>query len=238
MGIDGCKGGWCGVWFTAERSLRLSLRATLEELLFQDWPSRGLVLLDMPVGLPQPENPRRECDILARRLLGKRGASVFSPPCREALEATGHEQACRVNRALLGCGLSIQAFNIGPKIRECDQLMRSKPLLRPLVLEAHPELAYAALNGGAPLGYNKRTRKGREQRLELLRTVLPEAPQVLERALREHPRRLAAEDDFLDALVLAWAASLGREGLASLPPEDVFDAMGLPMRIVYPAAKR
>ena len=98
-------------------------------------------------------------------------------------------------RALLPCrdwasatGVSKQAFNLLPKLAEVDALVT--PALQDRVLEVHPELAFAALAGGAPMAWPKRTAAGRAERLAAL--GLNEAPRV----------RGAAPDDVLDAMAV------------------------------------
>ena len=53
-------------------------------------------------------------------------------------------------------------------MRELDALLDSRPPLRNRVFEAHPELAFARLNGGAPVLASKKTEEGQRVRLALL----------------------------------------------------------------------
>ncbi len=184
------------------KRLEFSVHAGLQGLLV------GPVALDMPIGLP--DRPGRLCDTLARRLLGPRRASVFSPPVRSVLEAG------------LFQGVSLQCYNLFPKLREVDALMT--PALQDSVRETHPELAFARLNGGVPLAFPKRVAEGRAERLQLLRRVL---------GRRWEPPRLrgAASDDLLDAAVLALVA---RDFSRRLPAEEPeCDARGLRMEIWF-----
>ena len=59
----------------------------------------------------------RTCDLEARRLLGpSRASSIFSPPCRTALEAGTYILACELNEKALGKRLSQQCFHIVAKM--------------------------------------------------------------------------------------------------------------------------
>jgi len=235
LGIDGCRGGWCCVRLEADATLAFALHSSLANALAEAPDPQALILLDMPLGLPHQGEPMRLCDRRARQLLGRRGVTVFSPPCREALAARDHAQACRINRRHLDRGISLQAWGIAPRIAECDNLVLERPWLHERLLEAHPELAFTAL-AGAPLAAAKRSEQGRLQRLTLLEGALPAAPEFVEGVLERTKRKDLAADDLLDATALAWAASLGLRGLVLLPEDqDRRDAMGLPMRIAMPA---
>lgn len=234
-GADGCKGGWCRVCWQPQFGLHMSLHPSMDSLVQQQAKAEGLLLVDMPMGLPYTERPFRACDQQARRLLPGRGATVFSPPCREALTAENYPRACAVNKHLLGRKISIQAYNIMPKILECDTLLRRHPGIHEWLLEAHPELAFAAL-AGTPLPSGKRTAQGQELRLSLLERVMPQTRDFVATSMRQHPRSRLALDDLLDATALAWAAALGLERLDRLPQgAEEYDQCGLPMRIMLPA---
>ncbi len=119
-GIDGCPGGWLMVsreMGSAEAEIRLE----------PAWPADGLcaavVCVDMPIGL-MDAGPR-ECDILARRALGRaRGASVFPAPNRPMLGLATWEQANAWGKSR-GRGLSRQSWGLMDKIRELDRALQS-----------------------------------------------------------------------------------------------------------------
>jgi len=153
---------------------------------------------------------------------------VFTPPTRPLLDATHYAQ-------VRGHGLSIQAFNILPKIREVDRVMT--PALQQQVYEAHPELAFQAL-AGYPLQDRKKTVTGREARLRVLETI----PGLLfhgirtafERILHACKRTNVAPDDILDAYVLVWTAlRIWRAQAHRVPCVPPSDARGLRMEIWY-----
>lgn len=189
----------------------------------------AVIAVDMPIGLPDSPTPGgRACDRAARRLLGRRGSSVFSPPVRAALAAENYRQAIALN----GKGLSRQAFNLLPKLREVDGLVT--PDLQDAVVEAHPELAFMAL-AGHPLRCGKKTPEGRAERERLLGAALgPLLPDFAgERCRLGRPNLLI--DDVLDACALALTARrILTDAALRLPgPELERDAGGLRMEIWY-----
>lgn len=162
----------------------------------------GIVAVDMPIGLPEVGS-RRACDTEARQALGPRRSSVFPAPSRKALAARSFAETT---------GLSIQAWNLIPKVTEVDQLWE------PRVREVSPELAFAVL-AGAPMAHPKRTAAGRAERLHVL--GLEETPRV--------PG--AAADDILDALVCLLSAQRLAAGSALELGDGSLDALGRPMTI-------
>ena len=112
-----------------------------------------------------------------------------------------------------------------------DDFLRGRPEWVGRVREAHPELAFLALNGGRPMTHAKKTAEGWAERRAILRTHLPAADAVVDKAQSRFRRKVLARDDILDALVLAVAA---REPLAAVPVEPETDASGLAMEIAYP----
>jgi predicted RNase H-like nuclease len=229
-GVDGCRAGWIVVLAHPlacdAQAHQVRLCAGFDEVLGLE-PAPAVIAVDMPIGLlaaPQPGG--RDCDRLARRLLGRRARSVFTPPTRSLLAATRYDQ-------VRAHGLSIQAFNIVPKMREVDRLMT--PLLQHRVYEAHPELAFRTLTGH-PMQHRKKTLAGREERLR----ALEQAPHRLfasirpafERTLQGYRRTQVAPDDLLDAYVLVgtalriWQAQ-GRR----VPHAPACDQKGLRMEI-------
>lgn len=234
-GVDGCPGGWivvlAQVGAGTGQPVRMSSRlcATFAEVL--DLPERPVsVAVDMPIGLlDRPVPGGRPCDREARALLRPpRASSVFSPPTRKALAARRYGDVAALN----GAGMSKEAFNILPKIREIDLLMR--PALQEQVVEAHPELAFLGLAGRA-MRHNKRTLEGRRERLALLRRVLAKACVDPVRERLSHGMRKVGLDDVLDACVLAIVAARRHGGLVRRLPagEPQRDATGLRMEIWY-----
>lgn len=231
IGIDGCRGGWV-VAVSDELLSRVNF-AVVDDLepLFAGAERRGAVIaIDMPIGLSN-EGPRA-CDVEARRVLGRpRASSVFPAPCRAALAATTYRRACGLSRRTLGVALTIECFNILPKIREVDALMT--PARQAFVREVHPELVFALLSRKRRgLVEPKRTPEGERIRLRLLRKIVPRFDPAAVRA-QLGPARVA-RDDVIDAVAcLVAARRIAMSEARVLPDGAVFrDARGLRMEII------
>jgi predicted RNase H-like nuclease/gamma-glutamylcyclotransferase (GGCT)/AIG2-like uncharacterized protein YtfP len=224
-GVDGCRLGW--LVLEQQRS-----GGGIQGLVSADaaafaCDAHTLCAVDMPIGLP--DGAPRQCDGEARRLLGPRRASVFSAPLRSLLDAPDHGEACRRSRQLQGRGLSIQSWNLMPRIRDLDQLLQHQPDQRQRLHEVHPELSFRELNGSVPLPFAKKSAEGRDCRRALLEPLFPGAFDGLR---RQFPRQGVADDDLLDALVLLWSAGRLAAGEAlALGDPGARDATGLPLRI-------
>ena len=160
----------------------------------------GVIAVDMPIGLPA--EGRRACDTEARAMLGPRRSSVFPVPTRRALAATAFAEVR---------GLSIQGWNLVPKIREVDACWESR------VVECSPELTFTVL-AGAPMQHNKRTAEGRAERRAVLGDVVTRS-------------KGAATHDVLDAHACLRTARRVVTGSAIELGDGTFDAIGRPMRV-------
>jgi predicted RNase H-like nuclease len=231
-GVDGCRLGWLAVSGTCSgdrvAQTRLTICRTFAEILAL--PERpAWIAVDMPIGLPDAAQPGgRTCDQAARALLGPRSSSIFSPPARAVLGAGTYAEALIRSRGSgpSGTGLSRQAFNLLPKVRELDTVM--DPQLQGRVLEAHPELAFRTL-AGHPARHGKRTPEGRAERRALL------APHFLGRLPVLHASAGAAVDDLLDACALILVAHRIDQGRGQRLPggNPPLDAHGLRMEIWF-----
>lgn len=228
IGIDAAPGGWAVV-FQRDQALGIRKIPTLGAL--SDWGrDYQLIAIDIPIGLIDCyEIGGRICDRTARALLRNRGSSVFPPPVRSVLKASSYPEACAISRASspFNKAISQQAYNIIPKIREVDKLLRSNFNLRSIVREVHPEVCFRELVG-APMAHSKRKRAGREERRTALRGVFPDfdALEVSGRA-----QNIPVED-ILDAAVACWSAQrLARGQGRSLAETIPIDSAGLAMAI-------
>jgi len=239
-GIDGCPAGWIACLVAPDGPIDPEIRivARLEDLL--DDPDAPIVAaIDMPIGLPDRIGPGgRGPERLVRPQLGERQSSVFSIPSRAAIFAgeglddrAGYAAACAASLATSEPPkkISKQAYFLFPKIRELDRLLTPDRAER--VVESHPELAFAVLNGGAAMTLPKKVKSrpnppGLDERRALLVRLGFDA------ALLERPPRGAAPDDLLDACVLALVARRVRAGEAvSFPDPPMRDGRGLPIAI-------
>ena len=197
-------------------------------------PSQAIIAIDMPIGLPERTGPKgRAPERMVRPILGPRRSSVFSVPPRRAVMEEDYRLGCAIARANSDPprAFSKQAFHIFPKIRELDALLRSDRTLAERIIEVHPELAFAVLNGGDPMRFAKKARiagarSGHDERTKLLSGL------GLPVSFADQPPRGAGSDDVLDALACLAVAARHRLGLAKPypnPPER--DAHGLPIAI-------
>ncbi|WP_038053718.1 DUF429 domain-containing protein [Thermotoga sp. Mc24] len=217
-GVDGTRRGWVYSIVEGDRVLEIGF---MEHFMFLDFPT----LVDIPIGLPK--KGERECDRLARRILSKRAASVFTVPCRAAVYQKSYKDALRVNRICQGKGFPIQFCHIAKKVREVDAFLRSYPDLSDLIRESHPELCFLRISNR--MMESKHTREGLNQRIEVLKEHLVFDVENLQKICREHRIHL---HDVLDSLVLALAQQFPLERIPEDPP---LDEHGLPMQIIAPA---
>lgn len=230
IGIDGCKGGWFyflfddGVW-------KFGVEETVTDIL-SDVQGDAHVLIDIPIGLKERGKTERECDIAAREMLRpKRHSSVFPAPCRQALQIDSYERAAEKNQKVTGRKLSRQTWGLVPKIREVDELLRRYPQAKDVVREAHPELLFRGLAGGA-MAHNKKTREGFTERMTILQLFEPDAKSLIATAFLTHGGFEATRDDVVDAFALAICAQHPAR-LKTLPANPPIDPKGLPMQMVY-----
>lgn len=232
VGADGCRAGWVYVALDGEQGWAGGIAPNVRAL-WRRFQVAELILLDVPIGLKEHGHDERACDVRARRLLGARRSSVFPVPCRAAIYAGTYDEACRINMERTGRGLSKQAWNIAPLIRQVDELLRSDTRAREMIRESHPELAFWALNGGLSMAHYKATPEGEAERLALLRERFPAAEAVVDELTARYPRRDLDRHDVIDALALAVTASGWPEHITSIPLQPEFDAYGLRMEMVY-----
>jgi predicted RNase H-like nuclease len=205
-GVDGCRGGWAVAVADADTILDVQVVARFADVLALGCDAFAV---DMPIGLL--DRGPRACDVEARRLLGPRRASVFPAPTRPMLAAASYADALAI------AGLSKQAFNLLPKIREVDAAM--SPRLQDTVVEVHPELCFSRLIG-APCRWPKRTADGRAERLAVVQ------PRI------DRPPSGAAWDDVLDACALVETARRLVVGDVQRLGDGSRDARGLRCEIV------
>lgn len=155
-------------------------------------------------------------------------------PSRKAIEAADYGAACLAALASSEPPrkVSKQLFNIAPKIRDVDAVLRADRALADRVHEVHPELAFWRLNGERALTEPKKV-KGRPYPpgLALRRSLLREAglPAAL---IDAQPPKGAGADDLLDALACAAIARRIHAGTARPFPDPApRDAYGLRMAI-------
>jgi len=177
-----------------------------------------VIAIDIPIGLA--DSGVRQADLLARKEAGPRWASVFVTPVRSVLLEPTYQDALKRSMALTKGGISSQAYHLGPRILQVDRWRTAAPCL---LVEAHPELSFAAM-AGAPLRDSKSTWAGVVRRRQLL------AGQGIDLDGDFGLSGLkVGVDDVLDAAAVAWTARRVAAGAARrLPasPERFSDGVG------------
>ncbi len=229
-GIDGCKAGWILITFSGGSSYRVLRNKEDLEKAFDEFDR---IFIDMPIGL-EDENYTRECDQLLREKLGAEYASsVFSPPIRPALHAPSYVEANMQSYEYTEKKLTLQSWNITPKIRLLDDMLQAQPQLQNKVFESHPELLFMKLNGGM-IYQKKNTKKGLSHRLSLIVDREEIADDFFRDIKEEFRRNEVGEDDIVDAMALALGAKQSAEdGIKTLPEQPEHDSMGLIKAIHY-----
>lgn len=206
VGIDGWKSAWVAVALVDGRVREVVVFGALADAVAA-FGAEGALAVDVPIGLP--ECGRRAADVAAKRLLGPRASSVFYAPPRAAVAAPTYREANRLAWSLCGHGVSAQAYRLGPKIAEAEAVAVAGGRL----VEAHPEVTFAAMAGG-PLRSSKRSWNGQAERRLLLERVGIALDDVLPGRAGEAP-----VDDVLDAAAAAWTAQRVAAGEARSVPD-------------------
>jgi predicted RNase H-like nuclease len=219
MGVDGCRAGWVGALLSGT-TYDVLVAAGIASLVAEARdrrPGLAVVAIDIPIGLPD-DRPRHADSLARARLPRGRKSSVFPTPSRAAAASwprhTTHPAVSRANREALGTGLSIQAFNLVPKILDVDRYVRSDPPMT--VLEVHPEVSLAAIDPACVVP-SKAGPVGRSARRRALGSLGLEIPTYT-------GGQGFGPDDLIDACAVAWTAARYVEGAAvSLPdPPEMF----------------
>lgn len=242
--MDGCRAGWIVCLRDVDGRGRLTgasrflFRETFAEIVALR-PRPAITAVDMPMGFADAaERGGRACERAARALLPGKSSSVFAVPARAMLAARSYPEALRLNRASGpdAPGLSKQAWHLFGKLNEVDACLT--PHRQRRIIEAHPELAFARLNVGAPVLSRKRAADGARERLRLLaRAGFGELQNAWAEARSTFGLRRtdAADDDAWDAAAVCRTAWLALRGEATALPQGKTprDARGLTMRIWF-----
>ena len=229
LGTDGCKGGWITAVLD-HGELRLEKYADIG-MLIDRYPQFDEFLIDMAIGLRDSHEQLRPDD-LARKELRPRSSTVFAVPSRSAVYEETEEEQKQSNLRSLGKSLSKQSIAIIPKIRELDLFLSEHPEYKNRLLESHPELCFARLNGQVLLSKKKES-EGIKERESILRRYLTNTKLP---GLYEKARELRCQpDDLADAICLCIAAALKEQGLCeTIPEEPEKDEKGLYMKLTVP----
>ena len=232
VGVDACKFGWCIA--SGIDSPRVHLIQSLVEardLLMES----GINLIDMPMGLPDSSH-LRSVETKARKIVPGKSASIFGVPSRKAVYSSSYKEAKAKNKLEMGKSISIQSWNIVPKIKALDQIILQTDVD---LLEAHPEICFHFLNKENDILPSKKSVEGTSKRIQILANWFDETEKVYQQSLLKYKRKDVAKDDVLDALCLWVVAKLSvRFKLHSISNEkDALDIL-MSMHFVDPFNKR
>lgn len=223
MGIDGCKKGYMIAKVHHQR-ISFSFEANLESI--KDY--KELILIDVPCGCPSQLSDIRP-EPFVRKIVKKRSSSVFNVPALQTLSAKDYQEANKINKEILGKGLSKQSFHIIPIIKEVNEFILSNPLLN--IHESFPELIFTQLLG-RPCTYSKHKEEGKQERIQCLKETFSWISQDLDDALNIMPHYLHL--DIIDAAALACCAVLISEGQSKTIPADFQkNSQGIDMKVTF-----
>jgi predicted RNase H-like nuclease len=232
IGVDGCRLGWFYVMLNENESWEVGVFKHIKEI-DQYLSGNAIILIDIPIGLIECEHSKRLCDQEARKVLApKRSNSVFSAPCRKAIQEIHYQEGSNINYKCTESRLSKQSWAITPKIKEVDDFLRCFDNGKIKIREIHPEVCFWALNNKRPMEYAKKKRDGFEERKLILQKYCKNTDAIIDSALSRYLRREVAKDDIADALVGAITATFYNE-LITIPSTPKVDVVGLPMEMVY-----
>ena len=185
----------------------------------------------MAIGLRDRLDQTRP-DHAAKIELGKKASSVFPIPSRSAVYADNEETQKLENIRTLGKSLAKQSIAIIPKIRELDVFLRDHPDYKNRILESHPEVAFARLNGSVVMS-RKKEEPGPSERIHILSEFL-EAKELS--GFYDKAKKLGCnQDDLIDAVCLAVTGALYAHGQCeTIPEKPEADEKGLLMKLTVP----
>ena len=229
IGVDGCRGGWIAAVLD-HGDMRLRKYDDLSSLI-EEYPAFDAFLIDMAIGLRNSTKEIRPDDE-AKKELGPRASTVFPIPSRDAVYAVGEENQKLANIRTLGKSLAKQSIAIIPKIKELDIFLNDHPEYKNKILESHPEVDFARLNG-AVLISRKQEEPGPSQRINVLSEFLDKKELF---GMYDKAKELRCnQDDLIDAICLAVTGALYAHGeYETIPAEPEEDEKGLLMQLIVP----
>lgn len=232
LGLDGCKAGWVAAKWSGKNASYEIL--TTKEALLEALQGASQTFIDIPIGL-ESEIYNREADVELRKILGKEYASsVFDAPIRPAAEAPNYSMASMISFDYTEKKISMQTWNITPKIIQMDALLRENASLKTRCFESHPELLFKILNGGNVVEQKKSTSLGVKHRINLLKAFIPNVKDLYREVRENENSKDLKDNDLLDAMVLAVFAKKSFEnGLKTVPENPKEDEFGLTMAIHF-----
>jgi predicted RNase H-like nuclease len=211
IGLDATRNlGWVGIllcdgrFHSAEVFARLADATGRTEL--------ACIGVDIPVLHDDAE--RSLVDKAARKLVGRRGSSVFTTPQLAVFEkAKSRAEADAMSREAGFGGVGSQAFGLRANIL---QALEIRDDVR--VHEVHPEVSFRAM-ASEHLPHPKKSWAGQRLRSRLLADRGVALPDDL------GPANRVPVGDVLDAAVVAWTADRIARGVATRLPDDRPDSL-------------
>ena len=204
IGVDGTSSGWIAS-IGNSKIKRLSTIIFSEKLdkILSDYPN-SIVVIDIPVELNK-KNYLRECDVLAKKYLGRKfQSSIFIPPLKRLIKCSTYQEANKLSKEITGKGLSKQSWHLKNKISEVQVLSK----LSYKIYEGHPECSFKMLKNET-LNAKKKSVLGIFERLDLLQKA---GFDPLSISLRLENDSTIKIDDVLDSMVLFITALRIAEG--------------------------
>lgn len=209
VGVDGYPKGWiAAVLADRQISWRSSGLHELKPMV------RGCSVVAIDIPLKLVATGWRECDRLTKAALGKHQSRVFMIPPRPVLELgikAPNEQTQALSIELTGSGVSRQALALSERILAVNDLLPDKRFH-----EVHPELVFAALDGGV-VPPAKKSARGVGTRIRILDPWLTTLGTSCALLMKSCPPDVPA-DDALDALAALAGALRIDHGLAQRWP--------------------
>jgi predicted RNase H-like nuclease len=233
LGLDGCRAGWLAAkWLGSGKASYILV--TDEAQLLTLLQEAEQVFIDIPIGL-EDEVYNRVPDAELRKVLGKDYASsVFDAPIRPAAEAPSYSAASLISFDYTEKKISMQSWNITPKIVQIDRILRENVDLQTKCFESHPELLFKVLNGGQVVEQKKSTNLGIKHRINLLKTYIPNIKDLYREIRENENSKDVTDNDLLDSMVLSVFAMKSKEnGIKTIPDAPTKDSSGLTMAIHY-----
>ena len=108
-------------------------------------------------------------------------SSVFNAPSRAAVKCKNYNDAKTKEIKISGKSLSIQSWNISNKINEIDKFLIFNPKKAENIHESHPELCFYHLNNKKALEFNKKTKNGLKERIDILTNYIEDICELSEK---------------------------------------------------------
>jgi 8-oxo-dGTP diphosphatase len=230
VGIDGCDGGWMTAILSGDR-LSIERHGSITDVLTAN-KTADKFIIDIPIGLADSrEEAVHRPEKAARKILKSKSPSIFPVPFRSVARARTTAEAWDISKKL-NAGANYMTMGIRVAVNEIDIFLQENKAWKNVLIESHPEVCFALLNGGNPVMEKKTEQQGIEKRLEIL------YKNGIDRmSVSSHPLFPKYSDDVVDAVCLALVGRLVNEGKSTtIPNEDEVeaDSTGLKMQMIIP----